>query len=110
MEEDLELPVKIASLSYNSIVGISALYSSTQHYLSIALKIWSLDCKYDETKPLGSTIVSLFDSELKLREGKLNLLIWPNRLPDTSIDSMTPGRKKEVAPSIILLNRLDNRS
>jgi len=76
IEEDIELPFKISNLSYNAI---------------IAIKIWSLSSKYDKNKPLGSTIISLFDSELKLREGKLNLLIWPNRLPDTSIDSMTPG-------------------
>jgi phosphatidylinositol 3-kinase len=36
-------------------------------------------------------VISLFDKDLKLREGKVNLLIWPDRLPDTSIDSMTPG-------------------
>jgi phosphatidylinositol 3-kinase len=53
--------------------------------------------------PLGSTIVSLFDKNLRLREGfknnsiyillkgKYNLIVWPNTIPDTSNSSSTPG-------------------
>lgn len=41
--------------------------------------------------PIGSTTFPLFDENLRLREGKHNLLIWPNVMPDTSFDSRTPG-------------------
>lgn len=35
---------------------------------------------------LGTT-VTLFDDNLKLREGKFNLLLWPNVLPDYGFES-----------------------
>mmetsp|Transcript_14580 Transcript_14580/g.12382 ORF Transcript_14580/g.12382 Transcript_14580/m.12382 type:complete len:182 (+) Transcript_14580:46-591(+) len=76
MNEDMELPIKISHLNYNSIV---------------ALTIWSLDRKYESDKPIGGTIFSIFDQNLRMREGKINLLVWPDRLPDTSNDSKTPG-------------------
>lgn len=69
INEELELPIKIANLNYNSI---------------LALTIWSLDRKFDEERPIGSTTISIFDESLKIRDGKFNLLIWPDRLPDIS--------------------------
>jgi len=87
IDEDIELPVKVSHLNYNAIISISSIMS----IISIGITIWSLDKKFEEDKPIGSTIISIFDSNLKLREGKFNLLIWPDRLPDTSIDSTTPG-------------------
>ena len=38
--------------------------------------------KYDEKKPLGSTIVPVFDKRGNLRQGKFHLFIWPDVLPD----------------------------
>jgi hypothetical protein len=53
----------------------------------IAITLWSTNKPFDELSPLGSTILPLFDENFKLREGKLNLLIWPNVPPDISFDS-----------------------
>lgn len=57
----------------------------------IAFSIWSCLRDYDEMATLGSTTVTLFDDNLKLREGKFNLLLWPNVLPDYGFESKTPG-------------------
>ena len=61
----------------------------------IAFSIWSCLRDYDEMATLGSivcisiigTTVTLFDDNLKLREGKFNLLLWPNVLPDYGFES-----------------------
>ena len=90
IEETLEVPFKYQHLSYNTIIGIYSLIAQCLP-LALAFTIWSLDIPYNKTRPLGSTIISLFDKNLKLREGKYNLLIWPDRLPDTSVNSLTPG-------------------
>ncbi len=47
--------------------------------------------KYDAKKPLGSTIVPIFDEKGKLRQGKFHLFIWPDVLPDLDENSKTPG-------------------
>ncbi|CAD8088581.1 unnamed protein product [Paramecium primaurelia] len=79
-QETIFFNSNIKDLSYNSL---------------IALSIYSTQQKYEEAKPLGSTTFPLFDENLKLREGKINLLIWPNTQPDTSFNSKTPGLVKD---------------
>ena len=57
----------------------------------IAITAWSSKKSYDENKPLGSTTISLFDEDFKLRLGKYHLYIWPATLPDCTYNSLTPG-------------------
>lgn len=47
--------------------------------------------QYNSKKPLGSTIVPIFDERGKLRQGKFHLFIWPDVLPDIEEPSTTPG-------------------
>lgn len=75
-EEHLIFGTPLKELSYNSI---------------IALTLWSTAKEYNPNSPLASTTLPLFDQNLRLREGKLNLLLWPNVAPDISFDSKTPG-------------------
>ncbi len=42
----------------------------------------------------GSSVISVFDMNLKLREGKYNIIIWKDREPDCSLDSCTPGKRE----------------
>jgi hypothetical protein len=51
-DEKIIFNCKYRDLSYNSY---------------IAIDIWSTQKSYDENKPLGSTVVSLFTDKLKLR-------------------------------------------
>lgn len=57
----------------------------------IGITIWSSQKDYNENSPLGSTTLPLFDENFRLREGQLNLLIWPNVAPDLNESSKTPG-------------------
>ena len=50
------------------------------------------------TKPYekcaGGSVISVFDKNLKLREGKYNIIIWKDeKAPDCHLDSCTPGKK-----------------
>jgi phosphatidylinositol 3-kinase len=72
LDDDILFSCSYKDLSYNSLV---------------ALTLWSSNKPFDELSPLGSTVLPLFDENFRLREGKLNLLIWPNVPPDTSFDS-----------------------
>lgn len=76
IDQEIAFNYRYKDLSYNSLIAIT---------------IWCTNKNRDEKRPLGSTTISLFDEDLKLREGKLNLYIWPNTLPDYSFDSKTPG-------------------
>ena len=80
IQETLEIPYKYMHLNYHAF---------------LAFTIWSLDQNYDEKRPVGTTIVSLFDDKLRLREGKYNLVIWPDRLADITLNSSTPGLLKD---------------
>lgn len=61
-EDNIVFPVNYKDLSYNSLIAIT---------------VYSPGKTYDENSPLGSTTIPLFDENLKLREGKHNLVIWP---------------------------------
>ncbi len=47
--------------------------------------------KYNTAKPLGSTIIHIFDEKGELRQGKYHLFIWPDVVPDIEDPSSTPG-------------------
>ena len=76
LDKKIILPFKYKNLPYNSLIAIT---------------LWSSFKTRQEDKPLGGTVISLFDEEFKLREGKYHLHIWPNSLPDIRYNSTTPG-------------------
>lgn len=49
----------------------------------------SLDRESDQ--PIASTTISLYDENLKLRQGTELLLLWPETMPDASFECQTPG-------------------
>ena len=55
------------------------------------MTLWSTSKSFDAGEPLGGCTVSLFDKNLKLRDGILNLIVWPGRKPDIGPDANTPG-------------------
>ena len=71
-------------------IVFSNFYKDLSYNSLIAVTIWCTSKPYSENSPLGSTVFSLFDENLKLREGKHNLLIWPNVPPDISFESKVP--------------------
>ena len=40
---------------------------------------------------MGSTVFTLFDEKLHLREGKNHVVIWPDSFPDSRLESSTTG-------------------
>lgn len=69
---------------------IYSLYPFLPYTTILAFSIWSFDQESLGT-PIGSTIISLYDEYLKIRQGKCTLVIWPDTEPDISFDSTTPG-------------------
>lgn len=57
----------------------------------IYINVRSSAKKYDLKKPLGSTVIPIFDQKGNLRQGKFHLFIWPDVLPDIEQPSATPG-------------------
>ena len=49
----------------------------------------------DVEHPIACSTISLYDEILKLRKGPHLLLLWPERNPDFSVDSGTPGLVRE---------------
>ena len=45
----------------------------------------------EDDSPIASTTISLYDQNLKLRQGTYLLLLWPETHPDASFESTTPG-------------------
>ncbi|KRX01351.1 Protein kinase-like domain [Pseudocohnilembus persalinus] len=76
IQEDIIFNFYYKDLSYNSLIAIT---------------LWTTNKKYSKNKPLGSTTITLFDSDLKLRQGKFHLYIWPETQPDISYNSKTCG-------------------
>jgi hypothetical protein len=66
-------------------------YKDLTYSSIIVITIWCTSKNREENKPLGSTTISLFDEDFRLREGKFHLYIWPNTLPDYLYHSSTPG-------------------
>ena len=52
-------------------------YKDLPYNSFLAITIRSCDREYNENCPLASTIVSLFDDKMQLRQGVENLLLWP---------------------------------
>ena len=89
-------------LELNEIFVFSETYDDLTVDSRIAITLWSTDKKYDESKPLGSTIISIFDENDRLRQGKYHLFIWPDTLPDYQTPTSTPGLTDD--PNINTLN------
>lgn len=89
------LPIKRTKLKnlllYDEQIIFNYKYRDLSYNSFVAINIWSTQKPYHETKPLGSTVVSLFSDKLKLREGKHHLMIWPDQLADCSLATSTPG-------------------
>lgn len=68
----------------------------------IAITLWSSAKEFDQKRPLGSTVISLFDENDILRQGKYHLFVWPDTQPDYLIPTSTPGLTDD--PNIETLN------
>ena len=74
----IETPIKF-NIEYNKVSFATIL----------AFSIFSMD--RDTDLPIASTTVSLYDQMLTLREGPHLLLLYPERAPDLTFNSKTPG-------------------
>ena len=96
-EETIIFDFRYKDLQYNAFICEFPKFFMKIRYLNIiALTLWTASKQYDEYLPLGSTLVSLFDENLRLREGNYNLMIWPDSIPDCSSNSSTPGNNFNI--------------
>ena len=72
---EIEFPIRICDLTPNTHVGITV-YDLSQN---------------ESTVPLASTMIDIFDSKQRLRQGTFNLYLWMKKELDMSIDCTTPG-------------------
>ena len=81
----------VKTLLYDQNISFNYKYRDLAYNSMIAISIWCSAKNRDEKRPLGSTTITLFDENHRMREGKFHLYIWPNTLPDFKFDSTTPG-------------------
>lgn len=71
----IEFPIRICDLTPNTHVAIT---------------VYDLS-RLSEEGPLASTVLDIFDSKQRLRQGTMDLLLWKNTKPDMSFECLTPG-------------------
>lgn len=75
IDTEFEFPIRICDLTPNAHIGIT---------------IYDLS-KQQSEGPLACTMIDLFDSKSRLRQGVHNLFLWKGKELDMSSDCMTPG-------------------
>jgi hypothetical protein len=78
IDSSVDFPYQFKKMSFGALLGFS-LYSMHR----------------DIEWPIACSTISLYDEILKLRKGPQLLLLWPERNPDFSVDSGTPGLVQE---------------
>jgi hypothetical protein len=94
-------------LECNEAILFDWTYENLSSDSRIAITIWSSAKKRDTNHPLGSTVISIFDENDCMRQGKYHLLIWPDTLPDHEWPTTTPGLVND--PNIQTLNFVADR-
>jgi hypothetical protein len=63
---------------------------------------------FDESLIAGTTI-DMFDEKLRLRQGTLNLYLWPIAKSDITLQSETPGlfQTRSLKEINVLLSKID---
>lgn len=69
IDTEIEFPIRICDLTPNTHVGIT---------------IYDLSRKQSEG-PLASTMIDIFDSKSRMRQGTFNLFLWQQKQLDMSI-------------------------
>lgn len=82
---------KIDEIQTNVLLNIE--YNKLTFTTIQAFTVFSVDRNGEI--PIGGTIISLYDELLKQREGPYLQLLWPDRYPDVSFDTCTPGLVSE---------------
>jgi hypothetical protein len=75
LNTEIEFPIRVCDLTPNTHVGIT---------------IYDLS-RPQEEGPLASTMIDIFDSKTRMRQGTFNLYLWQNKELDMSLDCQTPG-------------------
>lgn len=89
-------------LELNEAILFDWTYENLSFDSRIAITIWSSAKRYEPRRPLGSTVISIFDENDCLRQGKYHLFVWPDALPDYEWPTSTPGLTDD--PNIQTLN------
>jgi len=75
LNQEITFPIRICDLTPNTHVGITIYDMSREH----------------SRGPLASTVIDVFDSKQRMRQGTFNLFLWPDRKLDMSLECTTPG-------------------
>lgn len=75
LDHEIEFPIRVCDLTPNTHVGIT---------------IYDLSKSASEG-PMASTMIDVFDSKTRMRQGTFNLFLWQKKELDMSLECSTPG-------------------
>lgn len=88
-----EPPISTGVLSnykLNQYIEFPIRYCDLTPNTHVALTIYDMS-RLEEQAPLASTVIDVFDSKQRLRQGTFDLLLWKDVKPDMSFECKTPG-------------------
>jgi hypothetical protein len=74
----------------NEVLTFPLKYKDLSPISRLAIQIYNFESE-DIDKPIASTVIDLFDSKQRLRQGTWNLQLHLNKTADTSLKSSTAG-------------------
>ncbi|CAL1527700.1 unnamed protein product, partial [Lymnaea stagnalis] len=107
----ITLPVQTSHKSFttrwnwNEWLNLPIKFSDLPRDALITFTIWD----YYGTEgmiPIGGTTISVFGKRGTLRKGMHDLKVWPDRKPDPSMESATPGKSKDSSDRMSQLSKL----
>ncbi|CAF4625955.1 unnamed protein product [Rotaria sp. Silwood2] len=81
--------------SWNEWLTLPLRYCDLPRYAILALSIHEI-ISPTQVRIIGSTTISLFDTDGTFRQGIYDLKVWQNVLPDVKFNSSTPGKIEAI--------------
>ncbi|CAF1247836.1 unnamed protein product [Adineta steineri] len=95
--------------NWNEWLTLPLRYCDLPRHAILALSVHEL-ISPTQIRIIGSTTLSLFDSEGTFRQGIYDLKVWPNVPPDVKLKSATPGKIEQIFNEEQILSNHTNQT
>ncbi|UJR36681.1 hypothetical protein I4U23_029398 [Adineta vaga] len=95
--------------NWNEWLTLPLRYCDLPRHAILALSIHEI-ISPTQVRIVGSTTISLFDSEGAFRQGIYDLKVWPNVPPDVKLKSSTPGKIEQISNNEQILSNHTNQT
>ncbi|CAF1030237.1 unnamed protein product [Adineta ricciae] len=95
--------------NWNEWLTLPLRYCDLPRHAILALSIHEI-ISPTQVRIIGSTTISLFDSEGVFRQGIYDLKVWPNVLPDVRFKTSTPGKIEQTSNDEPILSNHTNQT